>query len=49
VEPLDLLRESRELKPAVVHFSGHGGEDGLFFQATNGRAQAVCFEPSLAS
>jgi hypothetical protein len=23
-EPLDLLRELRELKPAVVHFSGHG-------------------------
>jgi len=25
VEPLDLLRELRELKPTVVHFSGHGG------------------------
>jgi hypothetical protein len=24
-EPLDLLRELRELKPTVVHFSGHGG------------------------
>src|SRR5215510_2841817 len=24
-EPLDLLREVRELKPMVVHFSGHGG------------------------
>jgi WD40 repeat protein len=24
-EPLDLLREMRELKPTVVHFSGHGG------------------------
>jgi tetratricopeptide (TPR) repeat protein len=24
-EPLDLLRELRELKPAVVHFSGYGG------------------------
>jgi hypothetical protein len=24
VEPLDLLRELRELKPTVVHFSGHG-------------------------
>jgi hypothetical protein len=24
-QPLDLLRELRELKPAVVHFSGHGG------------------------
>ena len=25
VEPLDLLRELRRLKPTVVHFSGHGG------------------------
>ena len=25
VEPLDLLREVRELKPTVVHVSGHGG------------------------
>jgi DNA-binding transcriptional MerR regulator len=25
VEPLDLLRELRKLKPTVVHFSGHGG------------------------
>jgi hypothetical protein len=24
-QPLDLLREMRKLKPAVVHFSGHGG------------------------
>src|SRR5262245_40151307 len=23
-EPLDLLRELRDLKPTVVHFSGHG-------------------------
>jgi nucleoside phosphorylase len=26
VEPLDLLRELRKLKPTVVHFSGHGGK-----------------------
>src|SRR5215213_6838065 len=26
-EPLDLLRELRRLKPAVVHFSGHGTSD----------------------
>jgi len=25
VEPLDLLRELRKLRPTVVHFSGHGG------------------------
>ena len=24
-EPLDLLRELREMKPTVVHFAGHGG------------------------
>jgi hypothetical protein len=32
VAPLDLLRELRELKPTVVHFSGRGSESGLFFQ-----------------
>jgi hypothetical protein len=41
VQPLDLLRELRELRPAVVHFSGQGGPDGLFFQAADGRAQVV--------
>jgi hypothetical protein len=28
VQPLDLLRELRKLKPAIVHFSGHGGIGG---------------------
>jgi hypothetical protein len=41
VQPFDLLRELRELKPAVVHFGGQGGPDGLFFQAADGRAQVV--------
>jgi len=27
VEPLDLLRELRKLRPTVVHFSGHGGKN----------------------
>ena len=40
-EPHDLLRELRVLKPTVVHFSGHGGRDGLFFQAANGDARVV--------
>ena len=40
-EPLDLLRELRELKPTVVHFGGHGGGDGLCFQAADGRARVV--------
>jgi hypothetical protein len=41
VEPLDLLRELRKLRPTVVHFSGHGGPDGLRVQAEDGRAQVV--------
>jgi hypothetical protein len=40
-EPLDLLRELRKLKPAVVHFSGHGGQRGLILQDSEGRAQVV--------
>ncbi|TMQ09207.1 MAG: CHAT domain-containing protein [Deltaproteobacteria bacterium] len=34
-EPLDLLRELRELKPTIVHFSGHGARPA----ATTDRAQ----------
>jgi hypothetical protein len=41
VEPLDLLRELRKLRPTVVHFSGHGDGDGLCFQAAKGGAQLV--------
>jgi hypothetical protein len=40
-EPHDLLRGLRELKPAIVHFSGHGGQNGLFFQTAKGDAQVV--------
>jgi len=40
-EPLDLLRELRELRPAVVHFSGRAGPDGLVFQAADGSARVV--------
>lgn len=40
-EPLDLLRELRKLRPTVVHYSGHGGKNGLFFQSADGRAQVV--------
>ena len=40
-EPLDLLRELRALKPTVVHFSGHGGQDGLLFQTPSGDARVV--------
>src|SRR6185295_121579 len=41
VEPLDLLRELQKLKPTVVHFSGHGGPNGLRFQATDGGVKDV--------
>lgn len=40
-EPLDLLRELRELKPTIVHFCGHGGKNGLWFQAPSGDPRAV--------
>jgi hypothetical protein len=40
-EPLDLLRELRDLKPTVVHFSGRGTHHGLLFQTAEGRAQVV--------
>jgi len=43
VEPLDLLRELRKLKPAVVHFSGHGssGVAGARDSATGPRRDVV--------
>src|SRR5204862_1720758 len=40
-EPLDLLRELRELKPTVVHFSGEGDQGGLLFQTVKGDSQVV--------
>jgi hypothetical protein len=40
-QPLDLLRALRKLKPTVVHYSGHGGQNGLFFQAADGSAQLM--------
>jgi len=43
-EPLDLLRELRKLKPTVVHYSGHGGTQGLFFQGSDGTARVVSTE-----
>jgi Protein kinase domain len=36
-EPLDLLRELRELKPTVMHFSGHGGHVVSSAASTDGR------------
>ncbi|HEX3477143.1 MAG TPA: CHAT domain-containing protein, partial [Kofleriaceae bacterium] len=39
-EPLDLLRELRELKPTIVHFSGHAGR-GVVFDSAHGRSHVV--------
>jgi hypothetical protein len=48
VEPLDLLRELRKLKPTVVHFSGAGirgvdgaQDEGLLFQGVDGQPRLV--------
>jgi hypothetical protein len=38
VEPLDLLREIRTLKPSVVHFSRHGTSDAAGARLVAGRA-----------
>src|SRR5215813_6436682 len=57
-EPLDLLREMRELKPTVVHFSGHGARSAPAHEAARGRdvviepaapdleSQGLCFQDS---
>ena len=36
-EPLDLLRELRELKPTIVHFSGHGVQSAGTADRAQGR------------
>src|ERR1041384_5939029 len=41
VEPLDLLRELRDLKPTVVHYCGHNSQNGLRFQGVDGGSQVV--------
>jgi hypothetical protein len=40
-QPLDLLRALRDVRPAVVHFSGHGGQRGLQFQGPTRQPQIV--------
>lgn len=40
-QPLDLLLGLRKFRPTVVHFTGHGSEDGLYFQGGDGSAQLV--------
>jgi hypothetical protein len=41
LEPLDLLRELRRLRPAVVHLAGLACSGGLIFRTTDGRARVV--------
>lgn len=37
----ELMRHLQELDPAVIHFSGHGGNTGLILQDEQGRPQPV--------
>jgi hypothetical protein len=39
VEPLDLLREMRKLKPTIVHFSGHGSQKAVGAPRTGSQAR----------
>ena len=41
-EPLDLIRQLRKLKPAVVHFSGHGENIGDRVVSTMALAETFC-------
>ena len=41
VRTADLTRTLRERRPQVVHFSGHGGSDGLILVGKDGRAHPV--------
>ena len=45
VRPQDLQTHLFNLKPQILHFSGHGGGDwGLAFEDENGMAKAVSTE-----
>jgi hypothetical protein len=46
VEPLDLLRELRELKPTIVHFSGHGVPSAATTDLAQGRDVVDVAAPS---
>jgi len=50
VRPLDLLQALNELKPSIVHFSGHGTEDGqLVFQGDNNTVKFVSLHAIVAT
>ncbi len=40
----DLQRGLLNFQPHIVHFSGHGEQDGLFFDSPNGQAQFIDLE-----
>ena len=41
VRPRDLQRAMLEQLPQIVHFSGHGSEEGLFFEDTVGNSKLI--------
>src|SRR5215813_8064778 len=43
-EPLDLLRELRELKPTIVHFSGYGARPAAIADLAQARDVAASSE-----
>jgi CHAT domain len=45
-EPIDLLRELRELRPTIVHFSGHGACPSTATDPSQGRDVVVPAAPS---
>jgi hypothetical protein len=45
-EPLDLLRELRELRPTIVHFSGHGARPVATAELAGARDIVVANAPS---
>jgi len=45
VQPLDVLQAVNELKPQIIHFSGHGSQqDEIIFQDNAGNAKSVSKE-----
>lgn len=47
--PLDLLRALRDVKPAIVHFAGHAGTDGIYLTSEEGLLAGVSRETLLAT
>lgn len=39
--PSDLVHALHEIRPTIVHFSGHGSSDGIFFEGDDGLPQLV--------